>query len=551
MRKAVLFTLACLLFAGLPGDASGDSLPVIDGKIAVATVNGEPITLEEFNNTIAASHAAKSGKEKAGRIAYSGVINRLINTKLILLEAGNIGLDELPEVKAAVEKYSQQTLMNLLLEQQVKDVRVEEGEIEKIYRESTKEWKIRLVTFAKEEDAKKVAEDIQASNNFDKTVSKAVEDGVAKASDEAYLKNKDLKPSIAQLVSTMKIGSVSPVVSFGGNGFIIFKLEEERFAKERDPDNWAEAKKQVLNEKKADTAKKYYRDLIKRSVKIHPEVLDALDYESKEPGLQKLLKDQRIVAEIEGDKPITVSDLSQALEDRFYHGIDKAIASKSVNNKKYTVLGKMLEKRILTKEALKQGIDQSKIFSQRVEEYKRSYVFEVFVNKVIIPAIKIDMKEVQNYYKKNMEEYSSPAMMRIESLVFRRESDAVNALDKLNKGSDFKWLRSHALGQVEANSDGLLKFEGKLLTIRSLPEELRKAVSGAKAGDYRFYASPEGYFYVLNIYEVVPAKPQPLVNVKKKITEKIFEGKVKEAIEAYAAKLREYYPVEIYAKDLQ
>jgi hypothetical protein len=349
----------------------------------------------------------------------------------------------------------------------------------------------------------------------------------------------------------MEIGSVSPVVSFGGNDFIVFKLEEKRFAQERDPESWARAEKQVLNKKKADTAKTYYRDLIKKYVKINTEVLDALDYESKEPGLQKLLEDQRIVAAIEGEEPITVGDLSKALKNTFYHGIEKAIASRNVNDKKYLVLGKMLEKRILIKEALKQGIDKSEAYSQRVEEYEKSVVFELFINKVIMPAILVDMKEVENYYRKNKQEYSSPAMMRIESLVFAQESHAVDALAKLTKGSDFNWLRSHAVGQVEANSDGLLKFEGKLLTIRSLPEDLHKAVAGAKEGDYRLYASPEGYFYVLYVYEMISAKPQPLEEVKKEIAKKIFEDKVKDAVEDYAARLREYYPVKVYAKDLQ
>ena len=551
MKKTVLITLICLALAGLPICGYPGNLPVIDGKIAVAAVNGEPITVDEVNKAIAASHMQRSGEERAGSIDYSGILNRLINVKLILFEARNIGLHELPQVRAAIEEYSQETLRRLVLERKVENVRVGEAEVQKIYRESTKEWKIKSVTFEKEEDAKKIAEDMQTKGDFDKIAAKAVEDGVAKEIGEAYLKNKDLKPSVAQLVANMEIGSVSPVVSFGGNDFVVFKLKEKRFAQERDPEIWARAEKRVLKKKRADAAKEYYSDLVKRYVKVNEEVLDGLDYESKEPGLQKLLADQRIVATIEAEEPITVGELSNALKDTFYHGIEKAIASKKVNDKKYLVLGKMLEKRILIKEALKQGIDESEEYRQRIEEYEKSIVFEVFVNRVIIPAIKIDRKEVEDYYQKNKQEYSTPAMVRIESLVFEQENHAVDTLEKLSKGSDFDWLRSHAEGQVEANSGGLLQLEGKLLTISGLPEDLHRVVEEAKEGDYKLYVSPEGYFYVLYIYEVVSPKPQPFAKVKPKITEKIFEGKVKEAVEDYAAKLREYYPVEIYAKDLQ
>ncbi len=104
---------------------------------------------------------------------------------------------------------------------------------------------------------------------------------------------------------------------------------------------------------------------------------------------------------------------------------------------------------------------------------------------------------------------------------------------------------------MDKETEGLLNFEGKLLTLRSLPEGVRQALSEAKPGDFRLYASPEGYYYVLYVYHLVPAQLLPFANVREKIAKKVFKDKVKKAIEDYADKLREYYPVKIYAKDLQ
>jgi hypothetical protein len=126
----------------------------------------------------------------------------------------------------------------------------------------------------------------------------------------------------------------------------------------------------------------------------------------------------------------------------------------------------------------------------------------------------------------------------------------VAALNKLQKGTDFNWLSSNAEGQVNEESKGLLKFEGRLITLSSLPEDLETIVAQSKLGDFRLYASSQGHFYVLYIYHLVPAKPQPFEDVKKKIAKTVFKEKLKEAVELYAAKLREYYPVKIYSKDL-
>ncbi len=141
--------------------------------------------------------------------------------------------------------------------------------------------------------------------------------------------------------------------------------------------------------------------------------------------------------------------------------------------------------------------------------------------------------------------------MRVKSLVFAKRNDAVEALDKLTKGTDFNWLSSHAEGQVDKNKEGVLEFKGKMLIISSMPEGVQKAVSKANPGDFRLYAGPEGHFYVLYIYHVVASKSKSFDDVKAKITEVVYKDKLKKTIEVWAGKLKEYYPVEIYRKDLK
>ena len=125
------------------------------------------------------------------------------------------------------------------------------------------------------------------------------------------------------------------------------------------------------------------------------------------------------------------------------------------------------------------------------------------------------------------------------------------AIDKLKKGTDFSWLGSNTEGQVNPDARGILNFDGQLVTLSSLPEKVQKAVSGAKAGDFRLYESPLDLFYVLYIYQVVPAKVQPFEEVRQEIGKKVFEDKLKDSIESWANKLKEYYPVKIYRADLE
>ena len=552
MKQALFITVICLLFAGPKGYASEWRLPVIDGKVAVATVNDEPITLEELKRAIAASHAARPGAKTAGNIDYSRIINRMINTRLVVLEARNIGLDELPEIKKMVNDYSKEALMELLLEGYVKEIKPDEEEVVRIYQETVKEWKISSVRFEKEEAAKNFKEKIEGGNNFEETVKNSLDEGIAEEGEVGqYLKDKDLAPEISQVVSKMEMGSTSPVVSIGEKGFIVLRLEGKSFPAEEDAEAMERARQQVLNQERVKAAKNYYHDLKKKYVKVNQGLIDGLDFESKEPGFEKLLKDKRVIVEVSGEQSITVGELAGVLKQKFFHGVERAIEAKEVNKRKYDVLEGVVEKRLLLKEALKKNIDKSDEYKYRVKEYEISVIFGAFIEKVINPDIKLNKKELKNHYQENIEKYTFPEMMRIKELVFERKSDAVSALEKLTKGTDFDWLSSNAEGQVDKKSKGLLRFEGKLLTVGSLSEDLQKTLSGANPGDFRLYESPEGYFYVLYIYHLLPAEPRPFDSVKKEIAKEVFKDKAREAVEAYTDQLREYYPVKIYAKDLQ
>ena len=539
--------LFILLLIGPMGFASEQNLLMVKGEKIVATVNDEPITLEEFDQELASLHAGIVEEKKVSKKKESELLRRLINMHLILQEARRIGLDELPEVKNMVDVYSRVTLRELLIERHLKDVRPDEKDVERLYKELTKEWKIKSVTFEKEDAAKKMGEEIKAGGDFDAVAKRVLADGTAKGGKEGkYLKGKDLLPQIAQTVSNMEVGSISPIIQVG-TGFVILRVEGIRF-----PEN-PEAKKlairQALYLKKEKLFKKYNDTLIKKYAKVHRETLGGLDYESKEPGFQKLLEDQRVVAEIKGEKPITVGELTEDLRQQFFHGIERAIESKRLNERKLPVLEEILYKRILRKEALRLGIDKTEVYKNKVKEYENSVIFGAFVQKAIVPDVKVTEEEIRAYYSKHIEKYTFPEMMKIRSLAFAKRNDAEGAVEKLHNGTELQWLMENAEGQVDKNAPDLLTFEGKSLTTRDLPEGVRKVISGAKPGDFRLYASPEGYFYVLSIEDVVPARPQPFEEAKETVANKIFSEKLNKAAEDWADKLRAASDVKVYLKD--
>jgi len=541
MLKAIV---VIFLFVGTVGFVSDKGLPIVKGKKVVAIVNEEPITLDEFNQEFVMVHEGIIGEQKVRKEKMLELLSRLINTRLILQEARRIGLDELKELKERIDVFAKVTLRDKLIEKQVKDIKPDEKEVNNLYRESVKEWKMKSALFEKEEDAKAMESVLREGKDFDETLKKIMSDKKGKADEEGnYLKHKELLSEIAEAASKMKVGTMSPIIQIK-SGFVIFKLEDVRFPDE--PKIKEQVRMELLRQKQKEAFVKYDKALKAKYVKINKQLLESLDFESKKPGFEKLLKDKRMVAEIKGEKPITVGELAENIRQQLFHGVERAVESKRLNKRKSQIIEEMLHKRVFRKEALRLGIDKTEDYKNKVREYENSLIFGAFVQKAVAPDVQLKEEELKTYYDEHIKEYTYPEMMKMISLVFGKRDEAERAIANLRKGTDFQWVKANAEGQIDQNSKGVLDFDGRLLTTKDLPEEVQKAVSGANTGEFRLYESPEKHYHVLYIQEVIPSKPQPYIEAREKIAKKIYNEKMTKAVEEYAAKLRVVSDVKIY-----
>lgn len=517
-------------------------------EVPVAKVNADCITLKELGDAVMTSHEQRM-EQTAGKINYNEILNRLVTSRLILQEARDMGIDELPQTKEAVANYKKRLLREMTIKRSVNDVKPDQGEVDRIYKDLTREWQIKSVLFDQEDDAKKMLEEIKAGKSFEELAGKAVEDKKAKGNEpEEFVRPDTLLPYVAEVVAGMEAGKVSPVVKIhagkANSGYSVIKLVDIRYV---DNDEAKEkAGQEALTKAKGMMFDNYKKALIGRYVKVDKKLLNSIDFTAKKPGIERLLKDKRILGVVRGDKPITVGILANELKSSFYHGVKIAIEEKRINEKKYEVLSGMIEKALLEKEAFKQGIDRTDEYRKKVDEYLDSILFGMFIEKVVAPDIHLGKEDIEAYYKEHLSEFSSPEMMRISSLAFKKKEDAENAAGKLGKGTDYNWLVSNAEGQVEKDAKGLLVFEGNLITVKSVPEGIQKVLAGAKAAEVKIGKGPEGYYYVLLIKQVVPSQNEDLEKVQEGIAKQIYEKKLKDSVEEWGARLRKAGDVKVY-----
>lgn len=545
-KACAAILVAVLTLATGEGSAAPPELPVMAGKATLATVNGEPITLEEFVGEFASSHAGIDNAATA-RTSPGDLLERMIDVRLVLQEARNIGLDELDEVAAAVESFEKDTLRSMLFGYHVRNIRTpDKKDVERRYREAVKEVKVSSVLLENEEAGKKLESQLRSGGDFRALAGKMVSDGLAKGGDEAqYMKVQALLPEVAKAISTLKKGQVSPLIRIGEQ-YTILRLDDVRFPK--NPSEREKAEKETLQAKQVAALKAYVEGLKKRHVKVNRKLYDGLDYDAPEPGFEKLSEDRRVVAQVKGEEPVRVMDLTKALKLKFFHGTERAANEKKVNRKKDQVLEEILFKRVVLLEARRTGIDKTRMYKEAVEEYRRGILFGAFVQKVVDPDVRVDDEELKSHFEEHISEYTSPEMMRLERIVFSGREEAENALEKLRRGADFQWVGENADGRADPGSvKNLLEFGTAPLVTATLPEGVRKALSGSASGEFRLYADPGGPAYVLHVVEVIPPAPQAYEDARGGLARRVFAEKREKALKDWMGKLRAASEVKVFA----
>jgi parvulin-like peptidyl-prolyl isomerase len=248
-----------------------------------------------------------------------------------------------------------------------------------------------------------------------------------------------------------------------------------------------------------------------------------------------------VLLESEGGKPVT-SRPSRPRE-RFFTGGRAAERKRSTRRK--TGPGES-HPAVTIKEAKRLKLDRTEFYKIKTEEYMDGILFGAFVQKVIAPDVKVDEEELKRYYQAHIGEYTFPEMVRIDGLVFSDRKDAEEASEKLRKGR-ISVAPGDAEGQVEAGKgENLLEFGGQMLDATTLPEEVRKAISGASTGDYRLYADPGNVYYVLDIRERIPSRPLPFESVRGEMEKKVHAEKLQSVLREWEEKLRKASDVKIY-----
>lgn len=527
--------------------------PLFNEELAflpVARVEELTIPLAELNEALTDSHQAHKAGAPAGGRDFSSVLDRLIGIRLLALEAQAMGMDELPAFKQDAEVFSRMALRTVVQEQLAAGAAPDAAEVDRLYKEAVREWVVDSILFEKLDEAMTFTTAVRTGQSFEGLGKAAVAAKKASGLNIAspISRGSEVLPQVREAVQKLTEGQIEHVKV--AEGFAVLRLAGLRY-----PDSaeaLATALRSSLATQRERKKKAGYAALVKAQVKLDQKLLSKLDWEKNVKRFDKALQDKRVLASVNGDpEPITVAQVAAEVKKAFFHSVESAIKEKrGVNEKIVSSFEEMLGKKLLLAEAQRRKVGETPVYQRLVSDHRNEELGQLFLQKVVLPEVKLTEEAGKKYYSEHIADFSFPAFYALQTIGFKTGKTAQAAFDKAKAGTDFKWL--------QLNSDGLLlpaerAFEpgAGLIGARTMPAPLAALLEGSKVSDLRLYKYGDGQHYLLQVKQAVPATKKEYEAARAEIAKALMPEALKVAIDGWVSKLRAAHKVEVYLTKIE
>jgi hypothetical protein len=253
-----------------------------DEKQPLVEIDGELLTSGEFISMM---------KQKRKNFEED-VIKDWIERKLIDMEALNRHYERQPDLRDMAHRYENEILINAyitrIIQPQVKVT--DEATIDyylihqKDYMKPAR-YKIQQILVEKEEDAQEILSNLKNGADFSWIAEKkSIDQTVSRGGEPVWVTKADLPKPVKEIIDTMNLGDISPIVKSTYNRYKIIKLQDKYKEQVEDYDKVRLSVKQAFFNEQMNSLLKKYLSQLKKDAEI---TAYNDEISSLEAGLQK------------------------------------------------------------------------------------------------------------------------------------------------------------------------------------------------------------------------------------------------------------------------
>ena len=538
--------MAILLLTFMSASAQEKTLtvqPAHTVREALVVVNADTIFASDLDSALIIFHS-NIDQEKREEFDYRKILTKLVNDRLIIQEAINLGMDKEAWLIKQMEKIRRDNAIRRYLADNYKpNLDISESEILAYFLKNYDKIQIRTVAVKTIDEAQNLIGAIKRGASMDSIANAVSLDTyrfrgglhsiMHKVSIEEVLRNQALK---------LKPGELSPPFRYE-QAYAFLRLELFQPADTTEMPLFKRIITELLKSQKNEAAWNIY---VKNLGTMFPVTTDSTGWANIQSDSAKLYTQDFIKSS--GAVIFHVNDKDKMTDEEFRTMLSKA--AMSVQNRPFdsileSVSSRARDQIILSAATDKAGYANNPLVVAAYIKSLGSMLLEAYLKETIVSQIKFSRAEFETYYKQNPDSFREPEQFLIDRMAVIDSVKAQEVGGRLADGADFEYLARQYGEQVKVVKAEQENGWAPLSIFPSaVSSDIRKLTIGQTS---KSYPTTEGWMF-FRIKGRRPGKLKPLANVETEIREVMFQHKFDEILDKVLNTLKANATVEYNEK---
>lgn len=236
-------------------------------------------------------------------------------------------------------------------------------------------------------------------------------------------------------------------------------------------------------------------------------------------------------ASVDGEK-ITQADIALVLQD------PRIDFSKLPDSAQKRVLNEIINKKLLSQKAVKDGIEKDPAYKDALAKMKQDLAFQVW-QKNEVAKIDVSEEKQKKFFDENKEKFVMPANLEARHILVKTEKEAKDLIKTLNKAKDkeakfIELAKEKSVGPTGVKGGYLGKFPANQM----VPEFATAASSLKKKTYSQAPVKTQFGYHVIYLVDKVESKSLSFNEVKGKISQMLLGNEYNERVKSITDELR-------------
>ncbi|MEN8263770.1 MAG: peptidylprolyl isomerase [Nitrospirota bacterium] len=531
MNSCLVFSLYALLINFfMYGCATFSQSPDV-----LAVVDNEPVTIKDLSYSLEVAHR-KQDLAYGSEMNIPSYVQKLVDDKLVVHEARRMQLDQNQAVQQKMDAYLlRESVVRLHDEEILQKISVSDDDVVSFYNKRYQQFYVDFIESDSEEKINDVLEQLKNGADFQKLSKDYPVSSYTKNSEgRVELKGHSIETQLQEILFGLSPGENSDVIPKIDKYFIVQLIDRQDPPIENLEKIRGQLKKYLKKQKEAERSKEYLAELHEQSdVNIDRDILEEIRLDIEKGEREKWLEDDRPLVTVY-DAVLPVRVFAEKVTEDF----DKS---------KDTIINGWLDMHLVDHAALNRHYEKETVLSEQIGRYEDQLLKNMYINKIVLPQIKVSEELLRQYYDENKEHYTDPPRFKIEQLVLKAEEEAREIFNSLKEGGDFTWL---AQNMIEKSS-GSKEVASEWFTKGSLDPAVGEIIDTLEPGDFSPVLKVLDRFKIIRLLEKAEGKTKGFNKIRDILVRHYIENQREKIYRETVDKLKEYADVKVNEKAVE